>query len=126
MRTSDEFVDVHCHVFTPDSFLGLIGKLARLDLIDYEVAAFHPTERDTFEFYVSLRLLDVSAGREQLKTSQLASADPKRARSLPRTQQPRGAQPALVRMEVSELEERLLKAKRRSLARVRALLKRRN
>lgn len=104
----------------------MIEKLARLDLIDYEVAAFHPTERDTFEFYVSLRLLDVSAGREPVKASQLASADPERARSLPRTQQPRGAQPALVRMDVSELEERLLKVKRRSLARVRALMKRRS
>jgi SAM-dependent methyltransferase len=126
MQTSNEFVDVHCHVFTPDSFLGLIEKLARLDLIDYDVAAFHPTERDTFEFYVSLRLLDVSAGREPLKASQLASANPERARSLPRTEQPRGAQPALVRMDVSELEERLLKVKRRSLARVRALMKRRS
>ena len=28
------------------------GRLPRLDLIDYEVAAFHPTEVNNFEFYV--------------------------------------------------------------------------
>jgi hypothetical protein len=120
MQTSTAFVDVHCHVFTPDSFLRLVEKLARLDLIDYEVAASFPTPRDNFEFYVSLRLLDASAGRESLQRAQLASI------TRVRTDDPRpiGAESRLVPMEVSPLEERLLTFKRRSLARLRALLKR--
>jgi SAM-dependent methyltransferase len=120
MQTSNEFVDVHCHVFTPDSFLGLIEKLARLGLIDYEVAAFFPTARDNFEFFVSLRLLDAPAGRESLQRAQLASI------TRARTDDPRpvGPQSQLVSMEVSPLEERLLTVKRRTLAPLRAVLKR--
>ena len=71
MQISDEFVDVHCHVFTPNSFLGLVEKLARLGLIDYEVAAFVPTQPNNFEFYVSLRLLDAASGRESIRQTQL-------------------------------------------------------
>lgn len=122
MLVSDEFVDVHCHVFTPDSFLGLVEKMARLGLIEYDVAAFVPTEINNFEFYVSLRLLDASMGRDVLRERQLASVAAARAGA---TSEPNSttAQPQLVRMEVSKLEERLLTAKRRSLARLRAALK---
>ncbi len=120
MQTSDEFVDVHCHVFTPDSFLGLLDKLARLDLIDYEVAAFVPTERDNFEFYVSLRRLDASAGRESLRQAEQASIARARSQDPPAN----GVQPRLALMGVSPAEERLLNLKRRSLARLRATLKR--
>jgi ubiquinone/menaquinone biosynthesis C-methylase UbiE len=120
MQTSSEFIDVHCHVFTPESFLGLLGKLARLDLIDYEVAAYVPTERNNFEFYVSLRLLDASAGREALRQAEQASI----ARALSQDSRPTTAQAQLVLMGVSPAEERLLTLKRRSLARVRAAIKR--
>jgi SAM-dependent methyltransferase len=117
MLTSDEFVDVHCHVFTPDSFLGLLEHLARIDMIDYEVAAFVPTERNNFEFYVSLRLLDVSAGRESVRQAQLASFA--RARSVGPGPMPDTSR--LLLMGVSPMEARLLSVKRRSLARLRAL-----
>jgi hypothetical protein len=120
MLTSDEFVDVHCHVFTPESFVGLMGKLAHLDLIDYEIAAFHPTPLNNFEFYVSLRLLDASVDRDALRNSQLASV----ARTLNTGANPATAQPKLVRIEVSQHEERLIAIKRRTLARLRALLNR--
>jgi hypothetical protein len=119
MLVSDEFVDVHCHVFTPSSFLRLIEKLARLDLIDYEVAAFHPTELNNFEFYVSLRLLDMSKGRDAVRDSQLASVT--RILEANSTPAPR---PRLVRMEVSKQEEKLIEMRCRSLAFVRSLLKR--
>jgi SAM-dependent methyltransferase len=120
MLTSDEFVDVHCHVFTPESFVRLVGTLARLDLIDYEVAAFHPTDVNNFEFYVSLRLLDVSTGRDAARSAQLASVN----RILDEVAPPVVARPRLVRMEVSAQEERLIEMKRRSLARARSVLKR--
>jgi SAM-dependent methyltransferase len=75
MQNSDEFVDVHCHVLTPDSFLGLFEKLVHLDLIDYEIAGFFPTELNNLEFYVSLRSLDPSNGRDAMRRQQLASLD---------------------------------------------------
>jgi ubiquinone/menaquinone biosynthesis C-methylase UbiE len=124
MQTSNEFVDVHCHVFTPDSFLSLIEKLARLGLIDYEVAAFVPTQPNNFEFYVSLRLLDPSTGRESIQQTQLESITVARTRTQSEHPRPSGTQSRLVGMEVSKLEERLLIVKRRTLARLRAVLKR--
>ena len=124
MQISDEFVDVHCHVFTPDSFLGLVEKLARLDLIDYEVAAFVPTQPNNFEFYVSLRLLDAASGRESIRQTQLESMRIARTRMQSEHPRPLAAQSRLVRMEVSNLEERLLVVKRRTLAGIRAMLKR--
>lgn len=124
MQKSDEFVDVHCHVFTPDSFLGLFEKLVHLDLIDYEVAAFVPTEPNNLEFYVSLRSLDTSIGRDALRQKQLASLDRWRYRAPNENPQPIRQQSSLVSMEVSRLERRLLALKRRSLARLRGMLKR--
>jgi SAM-dependent methyltransferase len=124
MQTSDAFVDVHAHVFTPDSFLALFEKLAHLGLTKFEVADFTPTPYNTFEFYVSLRLLDIAVGRETLLRKQLASVA--RARSLAdardprRTRQPSG----LMLIEVSGLERRLLTAKRWTTARVREMLQR--
>jgi SAM-dependent methyltransferase len=124
MQTSDEFVDVHCHVFTPDSFLGLVEKLARLDLIDYDVVAYFPTEPFNLEFNVSLRLLDTSGGRESLRRKQLASLARARNRGLSQDPRPVERESGLLPMEVSRLERRLLTAKRRSLARLRALKQR--
>jgi hypothetical protein len=115
---------VHCHVFTPDSFLGLVEKLVRLGLIDYEVAAFVPTQPNNFEFYVSLRLLDPSTGRASIQQTQLESITMARTRTQSAHPRPSGTQPRLVGMEVSKLEERLLIVKRRTLARLRAMLKR--
>ena len=60
---SSEFIDIHCQVFTPASFLRIFSELAHLDLIDYEIAHFVYTEVNNIEFYVSFRLLDVAIGR---------------------------------------------------------------
>ena len=123
MQTSSEFVDVHCHVFTPDSFLGLFEKLARLGLIDYEVAAFVPTQPNTFEFHVSLRLLDSTLGRQALQDAQAASIHVARGRADAASHR-QIAPSGLVRMEVSGPEEKLILLKRQTLARLRAMLKR--
>lgn len=124
METSDAFVDVHAHVFTPDSFLGLFEKLAQLGLTKFEVADFTPTPYNTFEFYVSLRLVDASTGSDTLLRKQLASVA--RARSLAHTRDPRRMkqQSGLMLVEVSGLEQRLLTAKRWTSARVRGMLQR--
>jgi predicted SAM-dependent methyltransferase len=47
--------DVHCWVFTPNSFALLFRELAAHDLIEFECARFHDTERGSIEFFVNLR-----------------------------------------------------------------------
>ena len=63
----DHPIDIHCHVFTPASFLRLVAELTDLGLIDYEVAAFTPTPRNALEFYVSLRKIDRSGTADEVR-----------------------------------------------------------
>jgi SAM-dependent methyltransferase len=49
------YVDVHGAVYTPASVLSLLETTMRLGLLDFEVAEFFSTERNTLEFFVSLR-----------------------------------------------------------------------
>ena len=127
MDTSDEFVDVHCHAFTPDSFLTLLEKLARLGLIDFELARFFPTEVDTLEFHASLRLLDPAVARSTALRRQLASIA--RARTGDTEIPPGRRRPRLPRRPspwiVSERERQLLLFKRRTLEGIRRALRRR-
>ena len=50
-----EYVDCHCHVFTPYSFFEVIKELIRLNLLDYEVVSYHHTLSNGIEFYVSFK-----------------------------------------------------------------------
>ncbi len=52
-----DYVDCHCWVFTPQSFLAALDLGSRLDLLPFEVAAFAGTEPGTDEFHISLRRL---------------------------------------------------------------------
>jgi hypothetical protein len=56
-RADDTYIDSHCWVLTPASFLELMGRLAELGLLDFEVAAFTDTMENDLEFFVSLRKL---------------------------------------------------------------------
>ncbi|MGH7722320.1 MAG: class I SAM-dependent methyltransferase [Candidatus Dormibacteria bacterium] len=124
MQESDQFVDVHCHVFTPDSFLALFEQMARLKLIDFEMAELFPTEFNNLEFYVSLRRLDPLTSRDVMLERQRASAARARAQVQSRGPVSTRAQSSLSVMEVSERERRLLDFKRRWLGRLRSLLRR--
>jgi SAM-dependent methyltransferase len=111
---SREFLDVHCSVFTPGSFLELYEKLARLGLTDFELAYFASTEVNNLEFHVSLRRMDPALGREFMMERQLASA----LRFRPPDVTPQPAAPSVVTsltMEVSAAEFRLIAIKRRIL-----------
>ena len=112
MQTSDAFVDVHCYVFTPDSFLDLFAKLARLDLVDFELASFFPTEVGALEFTVGLRLLDSSIGREAMRASQLRSISLVREQPGPDLGGPASPKVQLTAMVVSPLEKRAIVLKR--------------
>lgn len=128
--SSDQFVDVHCHVFTPASFLDILDKLARIELIDFEVSSIFPTEYDTLEFHVSLRKLDPGLDPSARRDHQLGSiaaalsvvaADEeahrrrREAAAVPAPAAPAGR----VELEVSTLERRLVLAKRAVLGQVR-------
>jgi SAM-dependent methyltransferase len=114
-RDMDEaggFVDVHCHVFTPDSFLELYGTLARLGLIDFEMAYFSPTEVNTLEFFVSLRRLDPKADRRSMMERQLASVIDAIPATVPCEAPADDQRGSPLIMEVSRLERSVITTKR--------------
>jgi hypothetical protein len=55
------YVDIHCWVFTPASFLRLTEALAGLGRFPFRIEAFHPTERGAIEFHVRLAASDPTA-----------------------------------------------------------------
>ena len=109
----DNPIDVHCHVFTPTSFLQLIEQLMKLGLLDYEIAAYFPTEPNQIEFYVSLRKPEGVGSPAERRQRQLASVralDGEADRVVPRGDRfPPGAR----WMVLSERERDLVIAKRR-------------
>lgn len=72
-RDDGTFFDVHCHTFTPASLLQIYHALVRLDLVEFEIGCFFPTEPDTLEFHLSLRKVDTTIDRRLLRQAQLAS-----------------------------------------------------
>jgi SAM-dependent methyltransferase len=127
-REMDEaggFVDVHCHVFTPDSFLELYGKLARLGLIDFEMAYFSPTQVNTLEFFASLRRLDPKADRRSMMERQLASVNDAVPRAVPRVTPMEDQREQPLIMEVSPRERTVIATKRAIVEWVRATNRRR-
>ena len=56
-----EYIDTHCWVFTPASFVGALDLGSRLGLLPFEIAEVIPTPPGAHEFYVSLRRLPEGA-----------------------------------------------------------------
>ena len=52
------YIDTHCWVFTPQSFLALLDLLAQLRLLPFKVSSFVGTARNEFEFFVQLTPAD--------------------------------------------------------------------
>jgi SAM-dependent methyltransferase len=123
---SDQFIDVHCHVFTPRSFLEIVHALIRLELLDFEISSFFPTERGTFEFFVSLRLVSSEHGSAS-QDRRLGSVERSLAaleESEGRTPEPGPVAGRTVPMGVSNLERRVILAKRAAMAAARSSLRR--
>ncbi len=55
--TTGEYIDAHCWVFTPKSFVQALELGSRLGVLPFEIAAFFPTGHGAHEFFVSLRRL---------------------------------------------------------------------
>lgn len=51
------YLDAHCSVFTPFSFVRILAVLARLGMIEFRVAAFQETPVNDMEFFVTLEKL---------------------------------------------------------------------
>jgi SAM-dependent methyltransferase len=119
---ADAFVDIHCSVFTPASFLELYEKLVHLDLIDFEIAYFAPTEVNTLEFFVSLRRTPSGPNRQETRARQLESMPRDRSGALAESEslENESGPP----MALSDMERKLIAAKRLVMARLRAARRR--
>ena len=69
----DKYIDTHCWVLTPYSFIENLKMLVRLDLLDFEMAKFDETVYAQLEFFVTLRKLDRGLPPEQRQQHQLES-----------------------------------------------------
>ncbi|MFA6468668.1 MAG: methyltransferase domain-containing protein [Bacteroidota bacterium] len=63
-----QYVDVHCWVFTEVSFMKLLHVLTQLDLFDFTIAGF--SKRMGHEFYVSLEAVDEGMEPEERRRNQ--------------------------------------------------------
>jgi hypothetical protein len=68
---SDAYHDVHCWVFTPNSFSVLVKTLIQINLFDFKVLRFYPPEG--CEFYVILEALDLTKDEQERQQVQLES-----------------------------------------------------
>ncbi len=119
------YTDVHCHVFTPSSFLELYSKLVHLGLIDSRIVAFEPTPPGSLEFLVALEKL--SGGADSRRRAQEASiprlADPfEDGSARPAGPPPQASRSDAVQMPVSRREQALVLRKRRVLEALRRRL----
>jgi SAM-dependent methyltransferase len=58
------YIDAHCWVFTPRTFLDRLDSLARLGMFSYAVADFFPTEPGSIEFQIRLIALPSGSAPE--------------------------------------------------------------
>ncbi len=68
-----QYIDAHCSVFTPHSFIRLLEALAQLGMLDFAVAHFAETPPGGMEFFVTLQKLPADASAAQRRSAILAS-----------------------------------------------------
>ncbi len=56
----ETYIDTHCSVYTPESFLDITRELTRLKLINFEICNFIDTQEYELEFFVTLRKIKVN------------------------------------------------------------------
>lgn len=71
------YFDVHCWVFTPESFGKLFADLARCGLLDFACTGFHDTSFNEFEFMVALRVCDDAREKVDSWQRMAATANPR-------------------------------------------------
>ena len=63
-----KYVDSHCFVFTPSSFVEILRNLIKLDLFGYKVEYLKKTRENQLEFYVSLRKVEGATKASKLSS----------------------------------------------------------
>lgn len=58
IASTPRYIDSHCWIFTPASFLSILEDLARLRLAPFAVRSFTPTRKDDIEFTAQLTPAD--------------------------------------------------------------------
>jgi len=91
-----KYVDCHCYVYTPSSFITIMEELMRLGLFNYEVAGMLETQTGELEFYVSLRKIEETDPAKQTK-------------SLPRIEEPTMAEDLAHEVEILKQEIHMIK-----------------
>ncbi len=69
------YIDSHCWVFTPRTFVEALDLGSRLGLLPFEIGAIFPTTPPSNEFFVSLRRLPEALTTEQQRAAFVASRD---------------------------------------------------
>jgi SAM-dependent methyltransferase len=92
-ETTDEYMDVHVTVVTPQSFLQLLDGINRLGLLDFSIVDFVDTQRNTLEFFVALSRTPRSLSSEEKMRRQAQSI----AAALAKVSAPSGRQAAVAR-----------------------------
>jgi hypothetical protein len=113
--TADEYVDVHCWTFTPESFVATLRTLFRIGLTSFRVVEFAPTLPKELEFFCALERLPRAMTAQERSAAQLASL-PSLNGAMDRLDD--GTQV----MVVSAHEVRMVEAKRRAVSAARRLL----
>ena len=111
-QQTGDYIDGHCQVFTPGSFLELYAKLVELDLIDYRIASFHPSQPGTIEFRVVLEKLSSTLAAADRRAAQLTSI-PTFDDTVPVPSAHASAEPGPAPFLVTKREEALIRRKRR-------------
>jgi len=74
-----EYIDAHCWVFTPSSFISLLGEIVEHYDLGYELAYFETTLMGQWEFYVQLRKSSVKTNWteqvEQVKRYEISNSE---------------------------------------------------
>jgi SAM-dependent methyltransferase len=116
-RDTGEYIDGHCQVFTPASFLDVYAHLVALDLIDYRIATFVPSAPGTIEFRVVLEKLPADRAPAERRAIQLASIPELVDTVPPPPPSPPGSAPRTnpTFFVVTPREEALIRSKRRTV-----------
>jgi hypothetical protein len=112
---SEEYHDIHCWVFTPESFLEILRRVVALGLAPwFEMVRFEPTEPGSLEFYATLKKLPAGLECDERMQRQLRSLV---ATTAPGEKANAGSEARF--MEVSAKEAALIEAKRKGILTVR-------
>lgn len=121
-RQPKEYVDCHVWLFTPGDFVAQFAELDSLGLVSFIIDRVIPAVPGDLEFYVRLRRISrglSEAGRGQVRRSGIRQWEDRELDDAPSE-----AHPSATLAVLSDREMSFLRAKRKVLGRVRAVLRR--